>query len=358
MSDTDNDSQNLQIIEIQPLDTDSENDGGDDYGHMQMEMFVSATTEKTTNTIHLYDIAPKFTYDRKERDVSESAFNLRAMKNGTDDSEVEVQAARIKREDGLEVLVFPGTREECIEDSLRKLATSGNGVFLNGEAGVRFSLYELKQDLDMHKHTYSWPQLREGLYVLRRSGLRITNRKTGESWEEGFLSRLVEGGQQEGEPFKLWYASFHKLVTKSITDLTYRQMNYPRLMSITGQLAKYIFKRMVSVYTFADLEKPYQPTLTQIMQESGRGMAPEMKNNIKAMNRALDQLKDSGAIQYWEETKRVKVGRKVTNIHYNIYPTKKLVNEIIEANKQQKALRASMQKAQMRQLKNMISENR
>jgi hypothetical protein len=94
------------------------------------------------------------------------------------------------------------------------------------------------------------------------------------------------------------------------------------------------------------------------MQESGRGMAPEMKNNIKAMNRALDQLKDSGAIQYWEETKRVKVGRKVTNIHYNIYPTKKLVNEIIEANKQQKALRASMQKAQMRQLKNMISENR
>jgi NCAIR mutase (PurE)-related protein len=125
-----------------------------------MELFASATTEKTTNTIHLYDIAPKFTYNRRERDVSESAFDRRAMKVANEEYEVEVQAARIKRDGGEEVLIYPGEREECIEDSLRKLATSGNGVFLNGEAGVRFSLYQLKQDLDRHNHTYSWPQLR------------------------------------------------------------------------------------------------------------------------------------------------------------------------------------------------------
>lgn len=362
---SDTEKEILEIVEIHALDKetddngDGDGDGDDEHGHFQMELFASATTEKTTNTIHLYDIAPKFTYNRRERDVSESAFDRRAMKVANEEYEVEVQAARIKRDGGEEVLIYPGEREECIEDSLRKLATSGNGVFLNGEAGVRFSLYELKQDLDRHNHTYSWPQLREGLYVLRRAGLKITNRKTGESWEEGFLSRLVEGGQRnhpDGRRYELWYASFHKLVTKSITDLTYRQMNYPRLMSLSGLLSRYLYKRMVSVYTFADLEKPYQPTLVQIMQESGRGLSPEMKINIKAMNRALEQLKEAGAILYAEEKKRVKDGRKVTNIHYDIYPTKKLVSEIIEANKQQKLIRGSVQRAYIQKVKKLISD--
>ena len=153
---SDSEKEILEIVEIHALDTESDDgedgDGDDEHGHFQMELFASATTEKTTNTIHLYDIAPKFTYNRRERDVSESAFDRRAMKVANEEYEVEVQAARIMRDGGEEVLIYPGEREECIEDSLRKLATSGNGVFLNGEAGVRFSLYELKQDLDLHKH--------------------------------------------------------------------------------------------------------------------------------------------------------------------------------------------------------------
>lgn len=330
----------------------------DDLEHRQMALFASATSERTTNTIHLYDIAPKFTYSGRELNVAESAFRQRTMKVANVEYVVEVQAARIQHKTGEEVLIYPGEREECIEDSLRKLATSGNGVFINGEAGVRFTLYELRADLQKHKHTYSWPQLREGLYVLRRAGLRITNKKTGESWEEGFLSRLVEGGKRSSEngyKYELWYASFHKLVTKSITDLSYRQMNYPRLMSIPGQLAKYIYKRMVSVYIYADLEKPYQPTLVQLMEESGRGMSPEMKNNIKAMNRALEQLKCEGAILHAEEHERTKAGRKVVNIRYNIYPTPTLVNEIIEANKKQKELRATTNIHEIQKLKDSIT---
>lgn len=353
---TDVDGKGVEIVDIEADDAAEDED---DYGHMQMELFASATTEKTTNTIHLYDIAPKFTYNRKERDVSESAFDKRAMKVASEEYEVEVQAARIQRDDGEEILIYPGEREECIEDSLRKLATSGNGVFVNGEAGVRFTLFELRTDLQKHGHKYSWPQLREGLYVLRRAALKITNRRTGESWEEGFLSRLVEGGMrtsENGRVYELWYASFHKLVTKSISELTYRRMNYPRLMAISGLLPKYIYKRMVSIYTFADLDKPYQPTLVQIMNESGRGMSPEMKNNIKAMNRALEQLKEEGAIIHAEERKRIKDGRKVVNIQYNIYPTKALVDEIIEANKQQKKLQATAQKTRMQKVRALVVE--
>ncbi|EAZ97467.1 hypothetical protein [Marinobacter sp. ELB17] len=325
---------------------------------MQMQLFASATSDRSTNTIHIYDIAPKFSYNESPSNVSETAFRNRSMRVAGDEYPVEIQAARIKRNNGEEVLIWPGEREECIEDSLRKLATSGQGILVNGEAGVRFTLYQLRTELKNHKHTYSYDQLREGLYVLRRAGLRITNPLTGESWEEGFLSRLVEGGQRgvkDGPSYEPWYASFHKLVTKSITDLTYRQMNYPRLMSIPGQLAKYIYKRMVAVYTFADLDKPYQPSLIQILEESGRGVSPDMKINIKAMNRALSQLKAQGATAHSEELKRVKQGRKVLNIRYNIFPTQQFVSEIIEANKQQKKHRANAKKTMIQQIKSTIS---
>jgi hypothetical protein len=178
----------------------------------QMELFVSATTDKTTNTIYLYDVAPKYLYNSRELEVTESAFDVRHMRVHKVEYEVEVQAARFKKKNGEEVLRFPSEREEFIEDALRKLATSGSGVFINGDAGVKFTIYQLQEELKSLGHTFSWTQLREGLYVMRRSGLKITNKATGETWEENFLARLAEGGvrtDENGRSYEPWYASFH-----------------------------------------------------------------------------------------------------------------------------------------------------
>lgn len=353
---TEMDDEDLQITEMEPIDDDAAKSLA--AGHKQMELFASATTDRTTNAIHLYDAAPKYTYDQKEFDVSASAFEQKTMVLGGAKYEVEIQAARIKRPDGSEVLIKPGALEECIEDSLRKLATSGNGVFINGEAGVRFSLYELKMDLDAHSHTYSYAQLREGLYVMRRAGLKITDPKSGESWEEGFLGRLAAGGKktsENGPIYEQWFASFHKLVTKSILNYTYRQMDYPLLMSIPGQLAKYLYKRMCMVYTQAALDEPYQPTLNQILSESGRGFGKELKNDIKAVTRAFDQLKAVGVILSAQETKRVKSGKKVNNIHYDLFPSKKFVRQTIEANRKSKEIKGIGGKHKIKDLKESVS---
>jgi len=302
-------------------------------------------------------VAPKYRYDSREIGVSESAFDVRDMKVHKVEYQVEVQAARFKKKDGEEVLRFPSEREEFIEDALRKLATSASGVFINGDAGVRFTIYQLQKELRSLGHTFSWTQLREGLYVMRRSGLKITNKATGESWEENFLGRLVEGGvrrDKNGGTYEPWYASFHKLVTKSIIDLTYRQMNYPRLMSIKGQLARYLYRRMVSLYTFAHMEQPYQPTLVQLLEESGRGLSWEMKNNVKAVNRAFQQLVEQGVLLKVEEAKRVKKGKALLNIHYNLYPTRALVDEIITANTKQRELKALINRRRLKDIRSTL----
>ena len=351
------DEEELQITEMEAIGEEAARTLSAK-GHKQMELFASATSDRTTNATHLYDAAPKYTYDQKEFDVSESAFEQKSMTLGGERYEVEIQAARIQRADGREVLVKPGAMEECIEDSLRKLATSGNGVFINGEAGVRFSLYELKMDLEAHGHTYSYAQLREGLFVMRRAGLKISDPRTGEEWEEGFLGRLAVGGRKtsdKGPIYEQWYASFHKLVTKSILNYTYRQMDYPLLMSIPGQLAKYLYKRMCMVYTQAALNEPYQPTLVQILTESGRGFGKELKNDIKAVTRAFDQLKSVGVILAAQETKRIKNGKKVVNIHYDLFPSKKFVQQTIEANRKSKEIKGIAGRERVKELRDSIS---
>lgn len=355
MMDDNRDDNELMV----PVATEQQIRMAEEQNAAQMELFAAAVSPEQSNSIHLYDIAPKYTYNKRQRNVSESAFDKRKMHVSKTEYDVEVQAARIEVANNKEVLMYPAEREEYIEDALRKLATSGNGVFLQGEAGVKFTLYELQRELARHNHTYDWDQLREGLYVLRRSGLKLTNSFTKEVWEENFLSRLVEGGRRknkDGTTYEPWYACFHKLVTKSINDMTYRQINYPLLMSIKGLLAKYIFKRMVAVYTYATVDRPYQPSLIQILEESGRGLSGEMKNNVKAVRRSFDQLIEKGVLREVVELDRVKDGKKVVNIRYSLYPTESFVNDIIAANAKQKEIKSRYGQQQLSKLKDELTE--
>ena len=239
--------------------------------------------------------------------------------------------------------MFPSEREECVEDCLRKLAIT-QAVFIDGEVGVSFSLYQLRKEMAKHGHTLSHRQIVEALQVLRRSGLRVKD-ENGAEWEESFFARLAKGGRRKEhlakDGYECWYVVFHKLVTKSIIDLTFRRMDFPTLMKIRGMLARYIYKRMVSVYTYASMEQPYEPTLTQMLTHSGRGFGKSFKNDIKAMGRALDQLKTAGVLLEWEESHRSKEGRTTTDIRYRLWPTQQFVKQVMSSNKSAKKMRLS-----------------
>ena len=319
----------------------------------QVELFSAIDTDDETNSIHLYDILPKYEHDGRERRITDSAFVQREVVIGKRKYQCEIQAARIKRGDGSEVMMFPSDREECVEDCLRKLAVT-QAVFIDGEVGVSFSLYQLRKVLAKHGHTMSHHQIVEALQVLRRSGLRVTD-ESGAEWEESFFARLAKGGRRKehlaSDGYECWYVVFHKLVTKSIIDLTFRRMDFPTLMTIHGMLARYIYKRMVSVYTYASMEQPYEPTLTQMLTHSGRGFGTSFKNDIKAMNRALDQLKKAGVLLAWEERERKKDGRSTVDIRYRLWPTQRLTKQVIASNRASKKMKLEEVKDQLKDAK-------
>lgn len=319
----------------------SEKDNNLLLNQMSLDLFCGPesdtdTDTDTTRSLRIYDLAPKYCYNGAMTLLSKATtatftrdFNIKDQK-----FKVTVNAATIKEKDGKEYLVFPSNSEELVEAALRKMAISGGAFNHNGSLGARFSIYGLQQELAKYGHKASYDQIKRSIMILRRSSLGITDTKTGITWEENFFPQLGIGGWQNkpGAEYDQWFVSFHKLVTDNIITLQYRDMSYPELMRTKGLLGRHILQRMVTLYTFASPTDPYRPSRNQILMESGRGMDAPSKRLTERVARTINQLQAGDVVSTWEVERKEKQGRSITNLMYAIYPTKRLISEIIKAN--------------------------
>ena len=65
---------------------------------------------------------------------------------------MKITPATIKNAKGEEKAYYPSQREEIVEDAIRKIAIEKGGVFIDGGAGVQFSIYELANELKKRGH--------------------------------------------------------------------------------------------------------------------------------------------------------------------------------------------------------------
>lgn len=317
----------------------SEQDNNLSINQLSLDLFYSsedAADHDTTRSLRIYDLAPKYCHQNPVSLLSQAktATFTREFSIKNQLFSVNVQAATIEDKDGREYVAFPSNNEELVEAALRKMAISGCGFNYNGSLGAKFSIYSLQQELKLHGHNASYDQLKRSIMILRRSSLRITDKKTGAAWEENFFPQLGIGGWQEkpGAEYDPWFVSFHKLITDNIIKLQYRDLNFADLMRIKGMLARYLFQRMVLLYTFANPNEPYEPSRNQILTESGYSLDAPSNRLSERFERAVQQLVDAGIVERWKILRREKTGRRVTNIFYAIYPTKHFTHDIVKAN--------------------------
>ena len=290
--------------------------------------FVDEKDRKYSNTIELYDAVPKYFWGKSKR-VQGKFLNsiVRQFKFRGVEYEVELLPARIKTEGGGEKDYFPGKREELVEDALRKFASDGStrGVFLDNEAGVVFSLYELQDELKRSGHHYSYEQLKTALYILRRSSLVIKVR--GVDGESVFDSspfkeigmREWEAARKDGKRTKI-FVQFNRLVTNSIKNKTFRQYNYNRCMGYKFNLARWLEKRMSHIYLQASVLDPYTIRVSTIFRDSSMSADMEMRNKIKALEKVLKEMMEKEVVERYE-IKRIKGARnKILDAKVNIFP--------------------------------------
>lgn len=307
---------------------------------MQLDMFFNTTLnpKSLSNTVELYDTMPKYHHGKQKRmETPEGAFLPSVEKEfeiKNTKYKVTISPGRVTR-NGKDFYSYPSRREELIEDVLRKFASEGRGVYLDDNASVSFSLYELQKELQSYGHGYNLNELKEGLQINNTCNVKITSEDGEMSISAPIFTTL--GLSTRGNN-KRAFVRFHPLVTKAIDEKKHRVLNFVKYMEHKKVLTRWLHKRLSHYFVQAGDKKNYHLKLSTIV--SGSGMSP--KNSIGESRRQIEQtlseLVENNVLAVYnpkhhcDVQKKGSHANKITDIVFTMIPHKDFIQDIKKAN--------------------------
>jgi hypothetical protein len=293
--------------------------------------------EKYSNTIELYDQMPKYYFGGVEREkgknVEALAILQRDFKHKGKNYVLEVVPAAILNKKGKTIHYYPSQREELVEDALRKLLANKRGVFLDKDVAVKFTLYELQQELQSRGHGYNINQIKEAIEICHKTTVDVLS-KGGNQVEISatIFPFVAKENKSKGVGKEKYVVMFHPLVTKSINEKTYRLYDYKKVMTYKMNISRWIHKRMSHNYLQAHTEIPYKIKMSTIIRDSGMKSYKKKYDCIVQIEKSLTELQRHNTIDKFE-TKRELSGRKILDALFILYVSEEFVNDIKKANK-------------------------
>jgi hypothetical protein len=305
------------------------------------QTFLPEEDEKYSNTIELYDAIPKyFTNARAMAALREVGRYLpildREFKYRDEVYKVQIHPARIRDKDKREKEFYPSQREELVEEALRKIACDHpNGVYLDDQAGVQFTLYELRQELVARGHAINVPDLIESLKICNLATIGMqTADGTGVMQASIFPVLLIVSKEEWLKQPKQarCYVQFNPLVTASINRLTYRQFDYLTYMSYKHRLSRWLHKRLSHNYTQAGILHPYTIRMSTILRDSGLPEKERGHDNTREIDKTLEELQDKRVLMTVDKEILRGARRKIVDVKYTLRPDLDFVDEARKAN--------------------------
>lgn len=306
--------------------------------------------EALSNAVDLWDSIPRYAVSRARMGamrtpegflpVMELPFNYRGRALSAT-----IYPAQVKTKDGKRVSFYPSAREELIEHALRKLSAEQHSGFFDEptyRSGARFSLHQLRKELEQQGHSLRYDELIEGLDILSLSSIEIV--ATNDDGDEAFarstyLAALtgVKRKDYETDRDKRWIAQFHPLVTQSIDQVTYRQFNYQRLMRCNTQLARWLISQLVLKYTQAAMLNSFEMRYSTIKRDSALLEGYKLERQaVAALDAAWEELKSLGALARVVRTDQRGARNKLLDVSYVLYPSAEFAAEQKAANRRQR----------------------
>lgn len=306
--------------------------------------------EALSNAIDLWDSIPRYAVSRARigimrtvegfLPVMELPFNYRGRSLAAT-----IYPAQVKGKDGKWISYYPSAREELIEHALRKISAEQQVGFFdqsNYRSGARFSLHQLRKELEQQGHSLRYDELVEGLDILSLSAIEIvgTNDDSDEAFARStYLTALtgVKRKDYEADNQTRWAVQFHPLVTQSIDQVTYRQFNYQRLMRCSTQLARWLISQLVLKYTQAAMINSFDMRYSTIRRDSAllNGYGRE-RDAVAALDSAWEELKTLCVLSLIKKVEQRGARNKLQDVAYTLHPTNKFAAEQKAANRRQR----------------------
>lgn len=314
-----------------------------------------------SNSIPLWDCLPKYVISRQ------TAHKLR--KNGQFPPMLKLRCQHFKQWFAVKILparisddqdhiteYYPSATEELVEDALRRISTLQNhGFYKDGSqklrsSGVAFTVSQLREELSKHGHTRSHKEIVLSLEILAKSIIEIKTEGEGDSGYivSPYFTQLQAVSRRDfkNDPQARWYVEFHPLITQAIsTMMGYRQYNYSLMMSHSTQLARWINKYLIIKFTFAHIGIKFDLHFSTVKRDSALlesyGRLIDARNAVKL---ALEELRNNGLLLSFTVEEPSKLGRKVEDVIYSLYPSPAFVAEIKAANRREKDSQKMLEK--------------
>jgi len=336
---------------------------------VQLELLAPWYTQNTSEsrTLDFFDAIPKYpvsvTTAVPKLEPIEVPFTLSGKKYTA-----VIAPARIKHaQTGEQRLVFPGSREELVERSLRFIAVqqiARTRLTPDAETGqavtVFFTLSMLRRHLEDLGHGFKLSAIKEALDILSDTLIEIrleSDDEPGQTKRRRFMKGTIlsnySGDFAEGDPTgeaSRAAMTFHPAATAAILQLAFYPINQIRVGKLKRPLARWLTTRMSHNYRQARRNSyvqndGYHISLKTILDERGLPREVRLRDNVKSVREALTEMKQRRILSelrpFDEQLINAPSKRRpqVVDAVWTLYPSQELVDEIIGGNKQMKAHR-------------------
>ncbi|WP_444928353.1 replication initiation protein (plasmid) [Microbulbifer sp. TRSA002] len=299
-----------------------------------------------SNTLEIYDLAGKFLYGKLNKYLSSASAEETEFTRITNYKDMElrvsVTAANIERVKGgtkQRVFVFPGAREEIIEDVLRKLATERRAEAYEATTGtnagtkfvgIAFTLYEIYEELKRVGKSYSYAEIKEALHIMNRSILSIQSMDKSIDLSAPFFPLMAiadRGNKKETRSF----VCFHPMVTNVILTSSFRRYNYAKALEFNRHFTRLTYKRLCHRWIQASPGKPYTILLSTLIS----AMKDPYQNTYqdKALFKGvMEDLVKEDVLERYEMTPK-KEGKKIIDWRFELYASNTFAKQVAANNK-------------------------
>lgn len=259
---------------------------------------------------------------------------------------VKIQPALIVQGDGVEKACFPSVTEELVEEVLKKiLLNKESGIHdpIERETWVSFTLQKIKKELEGKGKGRNIEQIKRAINIMSSCQL-VVSKSNKEIWSGSILSDVV---QVDREKYYENTGTFHSVrlplpISIAINNLEYRQLDYLFLMTCKKQLTRWLYKRLVYRYTYAEFGgNSYHFMFSDVKRDSALLKQATDRDNRKKMISTLIEMQAKGKIISYVDTE-VKKGRKIIDVKYTVLASLDLEYEQKAANKRARIARSKI----------------